>query len=78
MARSQNKRLGNGAPTCNIVGLDNGNVAIQFSEDLREMVFTPEQAKALGVGFIEMATRSEYVRQTVVHSTLSAMPKRTM
>jgi len=45
--------------TCDLGVLDDGKVVIQFGELVRQMTFTPEQAKQLGLGFIEMATRAE-------------------
>jgi hypothetical protein len=45
----------------NVVALENGTVAVQFSADVREFVFTRPQAIELGVGLITMAARAELV-----------------
>jgi hypothetical protein len=47
-------------PTSLDVGiLDDGQVVMRFSELIMQMTFTPQQAKALGTGLIEMGTRAE-------------------
>lgn len=44
------------------LGVKDGNVVIQFAEPIAQMTFTPEQAKQLGQGFIEMAVKAEAFR----------------
>jgi hypothetical protein len=79
------KKPESGAPAFNVVALDTGNVAIQFSERINGMVFTPDQARALGVGLIEMATRvhlltlpqkSEFEQRVEMASRSHASPRR--
>lgn len=41
--------------------LNDGSVVLQFGALLKQMTFTPEQARSLGVGLIEMATRADSV-----------------
>ena len=43
--------------------LDDGTVIIQFGTLLKQMTFTPEQARSLGLGFIEMATRADGMKR---------------
>lgn len=61
-----------------LVVLDDGHVALQFEKPTKDLVFTPEQAKSLGVGFIEMGTRAEYVKRFGSEIHRSAMPARKM
>jgi len=49
--------------SCDIGVLDSGQVVIQFSELIKQMTFTPQQAKALGMGLIEMGTRGESLQR---------------
>lgn len=63
MAKKINDALLSGDQcTCNLTLLDDGTVVIRFTEKVSEMVFTPAQAKQIGVGFIEMGTRGEMVQ----------------
>ena len=39
--------------------LKTGHVVIQFGSLVQHMTFTPDQARQLGQGFIEMATKCE-------------------
>lgn len=48
--------------------LDTGEVVIQFGELIRQMTFTPEQARKIGQGFIEMATKCEILHPTTLRS----------
>lgn len=49
--------------SCNLAVLDDGMVVIQFDRSVRQMTFTPEQAKQIGIGFIEMGTRGESLQR---------------
>lgn len=53
--------------------LDDGTVVLQFSKLLKQMTFTPAQAKQLGLGFIEMATRAESVQRVQPPARTSSM-----
>jgi hypothetical protein len=50
-------------PTLDLGLLDDGTIVIQFDKLVKQMTFTPEQAKSLGVGFIEMATHGASVQR---------------
>jgi hypothetical protein len=52
-----------GPTTCDLGLLNDGTVVIQFSEPVKQMTFTPEQATGLGVGFIQMGTRGESLQR---------------
>ncbi len=45
--------------TLDVGVLDDGQVVMQFGELTKQMTFTPEQAKQVGLGLIEMGTRAE-------------------
>jgi hypothetical protein len=45
-----------------LIVTEGGQVAVRFDEKIKELIFTAEQAKTLGLGFIEMGTRAEYVQ----------------
>ena len=55
----------NGEGPLDLAVLDNGMVVIQFRERIKQVTFTPEQAKSLGVGLIEMGTRAESLQRAV-------------
>jgi len=59
MAKPKEKPATVAANSFDLGVLDNGQVVIQFGGLIRQMAFTPEQAKGIGLGFIEMATRAE-------------------
>ena len=61
--------------TCDLALLDDGTVVQQFGERIKQMTFTPEQAKQIGLGFIEMGTRGESL-QRVSPPGLTAMGPR--
>jgi hypothetical protein len=56
-------KLQDAGTSFNLIVTKNGYVAIQFDEKVKELILTAEQAKAVGIGFIEMGTRAEYVKE---------------
>ncbi len=59
-ARGQPKVSGPIAPNSIDLGvLKTGHVVLQFAELTQHMTFTPDQARKIGQGFIEMATKCE-------------------
>jgi len=68
------KQQQNKATDFNLIVTNDGLVAVQFKQSLREMFLTVEQAKALGVGLIEMGTRAEYVLRFGADVHQSPMP----
>ena len=42
--------------------LNDGNVIINFAELVQHMTFTPEMARKIGQGFIEMATKADILK----------------
>lgn len=64
--------------TCDIGVLDDGQVVIQFGELIKQMTFTPQQAKQLGLGLIEMGTKGESLQHVQPPAKTAAMPRRRM
>lgn len=58
--------------------LEDGNVAMQFPERIRQIVFSPAQAKQLGLGLIELGTHGESVQRMAPPEKTGAMPRRKM
>ncbi len=57
--------------------LDDGTVVIQFNTRIKQMIFTPAQAKAVGMGLIEMGTRGESLQRVSPPGKTAAGPRRT-
>ncbi len=49
--------------------LDDGTVVMQFGQLVKQMTFSPEQAKSLGLGLIEMGTRGESLHRVQMDNT---------
>jgi hypothetical protein len=49
--------------TCDLGLLNDGTIVIQFGKLVKHMVFTPQQAKMLGLGLIENAVRGESLQR---------------
>ena len=75
MAKSNN---GSGETALDIGILDTGQVALQWSQLVRQMVFSPEQAIALGVSLIKAGTRGESLQRVQPPGTTAAQPRRKM
>ena len=56
--------------------LDSGQVVMQFGELTRQMTFTPEQARDLGMGLIQMGTRAESLQRVQPVAKMSAVMSR--
>ncbi len=64
--KAQTKQIAH-TPAANSVDLgvlQTGEVVLQFGELVQHMTFTPDQARQLGQGFIEMATKAELLHPT--------------
>lgn len=66
----------NGPTSCNLAVLNDGQVVIQFSAAIKEVLFTPEQAKQIGLGFIEMGTRGESLQRVSPPGKTAVGPRR--
>lgn len=49
--------------SCDIGVTDDALVVVQFAVPTKEMTFSPQQAKQLGLGFIEMGTKAESLQR---------------
>ncbi len=56
--------------------LDDGQVVLQFGELIKQMTFTPAQAKQLGLGLIEMGTKAEALQRVQPVGKMSAVMSR--
>ena len=73
MAKADRKIAGD---TCDVGVLDSGLVVLQFGEAIKQMTFHPHQAKSLGLGLIEMATRAESLQRVQPPGKTSAIMSR--
>ena len=58
--------------------MDSGQVAIQFNQLIRQVVFSPEQAISLGVNLIKAGTRGESLQRVAPPGKTTASPRRRM
>ena len=56
--------------------LDNGHVAIQLNQMVKQIVFSPEQAISLGVNLIKAGTRGESLQRVSPPGKTSSGPRR--
>jgi hypothetical protein len=64
------------ADSLDIGVLESGHVVIQFGSAIKQMTFTPQQAKDLGLGLIEMGTRAEAISRVQPVGKMSAVLSR--
>lgn len=72
---AQAKRVIN-SDSLDIGVLESGQVVIQFGAAIKQMTFTPQQAKELGLGLIEMGTRAESIQRVQPVGKMSAVMSR--
>ena len=56
--------------------LDNGHVALQLNQSVRQIVFSPEQAISLGVSLIKAGTRGESLQRVSPPGKTTNGPRR--
>ena len=72
MAKSKQKE----ANSLDLGVLDDGTVVMQFGELVKQMTFSPSQAKQLGLGLIEMGTRGESLQRISLPGKTAIGPRR--